>query len=932
MGTSQRRTGQSGRTAAGRSFGLAALAMFSAAAQAQAQPAAAAEPAPEPVRKERDSSEMIVTGTRIPHSTFESPSPVTIVNADLLAKSSPSTLAAALNNLPALVANGGPNATAGQRTAGRNTLNLRGIGTGRTLTLVNGRRFPGSQPGGAVDTNLIPQGLVSRVEVVTGGASAAYGSDAVAGVVNFILDTRFKGLKLLASAGLAEAGDGFEYRAGGTYGTTLGSDRLHLVVSGEYFNAEGIAGDARPFRRQGANLIPNPAANGTAANPNLIVANQARVSNATAGGFIASLGRNTPNAARSLVGQQFLPGGVLASFDRGVNSTATLQDGGDGINTAVLSPITRPLERATIHAGLDFEANDRLTLFVNGGYGYSRSSNAVNSSHIGRFGAVITGSNPFLPAAVRTLLGPNGSFTLNRYDLEYEMAVDVTNHNLRLEAGFTQKIGGLTLEVSGSIGSNVERALNSNNFVIDRYAQAVDVILVNGQPACRNPANGCVPVNPFGFGSYTPEMIDWFTDTSVLETRVDQKIVQANIGGELFDGVGAGPWVFALGAEYRHDDASVTVDPISEALGFFTNNFRAWSADRSVREAFVEVNAPLLRDVPGAALLEFNGAFRRTNYTFSGSVNTWKLATNYSPVKGVRLRASYSQDIRAPNQAEMFTRGRQTSSPTYTDRNPASPDFGQVVAGVLTSVQGNPGLVPEVARTLVFGMVIRPEILPGLNLSLDRFDIRLRQAIGSLSGQDIIDQCHIAGFVQACDQIVRNPAGRIVQINNSNFNLDQLRLTGWDFEGRYVTRLGKGQLSLRTQISMLERLTEQDFQNNRINRVGETQTPKWRALGSIGYEVGALDLFLQGRYIGNSLLNVNWTAADSAYFRVPAAVYLDGQLGVKVGKVDFALNIQNLLDKPPVFAPQQDQFFSPTNPNVFDQIGRTYRISVRSHF
>lgn len=162
---------------------------------------------------------IVVTGSRVPRSTFQTPSPVTVVDVEDLVKSSPSTLAAALNNLPALVSEGGPNATSGQRTAGRNTLNLRGIGNDRTLTLVDGRRWTGSSPSGSVDTNVIPSGLVERVEVVTGGASAAYGSDAVAGVVNFILDTRYEGLKATAGIGLAEEGDGLEYRGSLTYGS-----------------------------------------------------------------------------------------------------------------------------------------------------------------------------------------------------------------------------------------------------------------------------------------------------------------------------------------------------------------------------------------------------------------------------------------------------------------------------------------------------------------------------------------------------------------------------------------------------------------------------------------------------------------------------------------------------------------------------------------
>lgn len=911
----------------------AAMSLCSSLPAYAQQTGQAADQAKSDAEKEGATDEQItVTGSRIVRSTFETPTPVTVLSVEDLEKSSPSTLAAALNNQPALVASGGPNATAGQRTAGRNTLNLRGIGTGRTLTLVNGHRFPGSQPGGAVDTNLIPQALVTRVEVVTGGASAAYGSDAVAGVVNFILDTRYKGVKLAASSGLSDHGDGFDYRLGATVGTSLLDDSLHLVASGEYYKSKGIDGDARAWRRQGANLIPNPAADGTAANPDLIVADAARTSNATFGGYIASITRGSPVSANALLGQQFLSGGVLAPFDRGTNGTATLQDGGDGVNTAVLQPITRPLERATIYVGLDYDAASNFRVFVNGGYGYSQSSNRATAFHSGRFGALITSDNPFLPQDVRTALGTRGSFRMNRYDSEYDMEVVATNHNKRIEAGFDYKFSGFTLIVSGSIGSNKETALNYNNFIQARYDQGIDAISVNGQIVCRNQANGCVPINPFGPGSYTPEMINWFTGTSVLETRVDQKIVQATVSGNAFDGIGAGPWGIAFGAEYRHDKVEVAVDEISENLGYFTNNFRAYEADRSVKEAFGEINAPLLKDQPGAELLELNGALRVTDYENAGTVTTWKLAANYSPVPGLRFRGSYSRDIRAPNQAEMFTRGRQTTSISYTDRDPNSPAFNQVVTGVLTSVQGNPNLVPERAKTLVFGVVLQPNAIPGLSLSLDRFDIKLNDAIGTLSGQDVIDQCYTANFEQACGQIVRDSGGRITQINNSNFNLDQLHLRGWDFEARYGADFGTGRLSFRAQVSMLEKLVEQDFQNNTIDRVGETTTPKWRALGSIGYDHGPFNVFVQGRYIGSNVLNVNWTDADSEYYKVPAAMYVDMQLGYDFGPFSMSLNVQNLLNRDPVFAPSQDQYYNPTNPNVYDQVGRYYRLSIRAEF
>lgn len=872
-----------------------------------------------------------VTGTLIQREGFEAPSPITVVDADALAKSSPSTLAAGLNNLPALVASGGPNATSGQRTAGRNFLNLRGMGTNRTLILVNGRRFPGSASNGNVDTNMIPQGLVERVELVTGGASAAYGSDAVAGVINFILDTDYEGFKVSGSAGLAEEGDGFERRIGATYGAAL-SDNLNFVFSGEYYKADGIDGDARDHRVQGRNLIANPNADGTAANPDLIIAENAVTSDASAGGLITPPRRG----GHSLVGLQFLPDGTLAPFDFGVNAGGSEQDGGDGVNTAVLQPITRPLERASIYAGLDYNVSPDFKLFLNGGYSWSESSNATTAFHSGQFGVTIQPDNAFLPQSVRDTMASERirSIRIGRFDTEYDMEVVSTSDTQRIEGGFEWDINDYKLVVSGQYGSSVEEALNFNNFVDERYDQGVDAVLVNGAIVCRDPSNGCVPINPFGVGSYTPEMIDYFTDTSLLETNVDQLIFQATLTGELFGGVGAGPWDFAIGAQHREDDVEVVVDPISEAAGFFTNNFKGWEAERDVDEFYGEIYAPLISGQPGAELLDLSLAARHTDYTFSGGVDTWKVGLNYRPTSDLRLRGSVSRDIRAPALSEMFNRGRVGSLRGVFDEG-----RGENAPTIIRSQQGNPNLTPEIADTIVLGFVYEPSWVSGLSISLDRFDIQIEDAIDALSGQDVVDQCHLNGIQQACDQLVRaapgpgETLGVLQQINNSNFNIAQTEIVGWDLAVRYTTEFADGDLTFRTQIGHLETLLETDADGIENELVGDQSIVEWRGLGSISYRKDNYDVFLQGRYIGDIQLNNEWTAVDSEFNDVGSAFYLDGQIGYDVSdNMSFFLNVQNLLDKEPPFAPQQDTYFSPTNPNLYDQIGRAYRIGFRKSF
>ena len=879
-----------------------------------------------------------VTGSNILGSNFRSPSPVTIVSASDLEKSSPSTLAAALNNLPALVAEGGPNATSGQRTSGRNYLNLRGIGEGRTLVLVNGRRFPGSAPGGTVDTNLIPQALVSRVEVVTGGASAAYGSDAVAGVVNFILDKKFEGFKATVNSGVSEEGDGLQTKLSATWGDSYLDDKLHVALSSEYYRSEAIEGDARKHRRDGANMIPNPGvteSTATADNPLYIVVPNARETG-TFGGLIteARVGRRSVNS--SLVGMQFLNGGGIDAYDFGTfASDAGYQNGGDGVNTATMQRITRPLDRSTLYAGLNYQASDKVNVFTNASYAQSKSSNTALAYHAGRYGLTIANDNPFLSADIRQQMLDEGldSIRMERWDREYEMEVVPKNTNARFEIGFEAEIGDYYWDASAQWGRNVESAPNYNNFIPELYKLGIDSVTDSqtGEAVCRSsldePNNGCVAINPFGVGSYTDNMINYFTGTSTTETKVRQKLFQTKLNGELFSGVGAGSWDFATGFEYRYDYAHVQSDEMSENNEFFTNNQQSWSADRNVKEGFVEVNAPLMESSSGTELLTVNMAGRRTNYSTSGFVTTWKVGFNIEPTEEIRFRATRSRDIRAPSHSEMFLKGRQKLA-TYSDFE----NDGATVRNVLTRVRGNPELVPEIANTTVLGFVYEPKGVDGLSISLDRFDIQMTDAIRSLSEQVVLDYCEI-GFQQACGQILRDAEGNLVEVRNSNFNLDDLRLTGWDFEGRYRVPVEKGRLMLKMHVGYMEKLQLSDSNGVQVDRAGETATPNWRGLVSANYKLNKYSAFLQARYIGSNVLDVTRIPSEYQINNVPSTWYFDAQLGYEYSEnINIFLNIQNLTDKEPLFSPQDGTYLSPTDPNVYNQIGRYFLVGAKFRF
>ncbi|WP_371422804.1 TonB-dependent receptor plug domain-containing protein [Tardiphaga sp.] len=404
--------------------GSPASAQTSPAVDAAAQADASGSQSDDTQSASSQSADIVVTGSRISNPNMTSPTPVTAVDSGQLLASQPTTIGAALNNLPQLVSVGGTQANGGTQSAGQFNLNLRGLGATRTLILLDGMRVPATSTLNTVDTNLLPQNLIQRVDIVTGGASAAYGSDAVSGVVNFVLDREFSGLKVEGSSGISGEGDNAEYRGALAFGTDFAGGRGHILLAGEYFSNKGVEGDARDFRREGDNIIVNPNAP-----PTLITARDVRIP-FTFGGLITSATGGTAAAQAQLVGTQFFPNGQFGRFDFGTLTTASNQSGGDGINTATLQPIARPLDRRTAFGRVSYELAPDITAFAQGFYAYSKAQSYTAPYRIGGAGALlIQNDNAFLPDPVRQQMAALGvtSFRLGRYDSEYRTDIEDKN-------------------------------------------------------------------------------------------------------------------------------------------------------------------------------------------------------------------------------------------------------------------------------------------------------------------------------------------------------------------------------------------------------------------------------------------------------------------------------------------------------------------------
>ena len=485
---------------------------------------------------------VVVTGSRIAGKGFTTPTPVTVVTADQLTASAPSTVAAALNNLPSLYTTGGPQSNGGSQTVSRNSLNLRGLGITRTLTLLDGHRFPATFTDNTVDTNLLPQGLIQRVEVVTGGASAAYGSDAVAGVVNFILDRKFTGIKASVGVGESQHSDGVEQHYELTMGKSFLDGRAHVLFDAEYYNTALIPGSARDFRVDGASIITNPNASNppTAANPSRVLADNVRVPS-TFGGLITAATGGSAAANAALVGIQFLPGGIPAPFNFGTLSSSTNQVGGDGINTTVLQPITRELNRKTAFLRANYQVTDNINAFVEGSYAESKGRSTIVWYHLGANTLTIQRDNAFLPASIRSQMQATGvtSFSLVRWDSEPDTYTRVNNYTTKLLGGFEGTFKQFKWEAFYQYGLNRQNSPNYNVYNVANYANAIDSVISNGQAVCRstltNPTNGCAPFNPFGQGSPSPAALAYTYGTNYVRTRVEDETAGANFSGPVIN-------------------------------------------------------------------------------------------------------------------------------------------------------------------------------------------------------------------------------------------------------------------------------------------------------------------------------------------------------------------------------------------------------------
>jgi iron complex outermembrane receptor protein len=904
---------------------------------------------------------VMVTSSRVNTPTgFNAPTPETILEQEQLLTSAPVTLSDALLQMPQF-------AVASQPQTGQAFANLRSIGASRTLTLVDGRRHVPTFSDGTVDLNVIPTTLVARTDIVTGGASASWGSDAVAGVVNLILDTKLDGMRSNVQGGISEYGDAESFLASVAGGMPFGGGRGTIVAGAEYSNEEGLKSfqppyASRPWARRGSVGNTNFATPGQVGfgEPGLVYAPDVRRADVAPGGVIT---------AGPLRGTEFLAAGQTRQFGYGSVYRNFMIGGAQNEfeSSAPGGHQIYPLERYSFLTHADYAVTDSINIFGELSYAHSVSEGEavpgrnngsltnVNCTRTGYTGTNlgnigVSRDNAFLPAAVRAqMVAANiNCFPLGRTFRDPGMG------NFRTEDGAPMIVRGVlggegdlfgswTWKAYAQHGESEFQQRRIGNIHSVRFNRAVDAVFdSSGQVVCRVNSDGiatnddptCVPFNLFGEGSPSQAAIDYITGTSSLDIDMTQTVAALTLNGEAFS-TWAGPVGVATGIEYREDELKAVADADSQADLWQTTNRKASSGKVDVQEIFAEAIVPLAQDLPFAQRLDLQLAARYTDYSSSGGVTTWKAGASWEITDQVRIRATQSRDIRAGNIGELFTPNSVQVATNLVDRITGA----RLNPTIRTT--GNTTLDPEKADTFTAGIVYEPRWLEGFRASIDYYSIDIEDAIAVLTEQNIVDECQLRSNPVFCGALDYDAGGTISNIRRQYQNLDETNNSGWDIELAYRMGLDgllswtAGDLRLRLLATrLLEDSTTAFIGGLKNDNAGEWATPDWRAYVFATYELNSFSATVDWRWfsggpLDNTRVYGQISANGTNVGDLDPLHYTNLSLTWRLpfgapDRTSFYIRVNNLFDREPPY---------PLNGGGFvDEIGRAYRAGVRVGF
>ncbi len=975
--------------------------------------------------------EISVTGSRIRQTSgMITPTPVTAVTMPELTNFDPGgTVAEQLNSLPQFFGNRSAQSSTGALNAGSGSsfLNLRDLGSNRTLVLFDGSRVVPADITGSVGIDTFPTALMSTVDVVTGGASAAYGADALGGVVNFVLNREFEGLKFETGAGVTEQGDGQRWNVSVAGGKQIG-DRLHLVGSVEALQIKQILRDPTELDNdwwQRWGWVTNPkwvSATATPGEPQRLTLPWVSSTEHTPTGMIWA--RTASNSTATLrpfafngmtftddgsAVRPFIKGDVYAAPNR-TGSTKSMSGGPEGeiANRAFENgPYGAETITRSMFTGAKYDFSDSLSGFAQVMVGRAETNSPGRRSQYflrDTFHATIFRDNAFLPASVASAMDTAGisSFQLHKAGaFKGDNNVDEGDGKEAFttyswSVGFDAVLpNGWDMRASWQSGESDNRAGLYGQIRIDRMFLGMDAVrdpktgaivcrvqLYNPTPAqlaassgvqgktsivggplkspigLDNTVRDCVPYNVMGAGNMSKEAVDYTQSDRIEVSNVEQDFAELLVSGELIQGW-AGPLSFAAGLTWREQGFNqyvlsdvyelgppqnapeLGIQGISSGYSGGSGSLHRLSSQRNAQgeldvwEWFTELNVPLWHAAEGAQRLDTTLAYRSSEYSRSGRIESWKLGVDFQVLEDLRFRATKSRDVREPTFTELFNNRGGGGANINVGAGPS--------LFITASSDGNPNLRPEIGDTQVTGFVYQPSFVEGLQFSADWYDVKIKDAVGSLGAQRIYDEC-TSGNTNFCSAIDYDSSGVVTLIRNGYINVNAARVRGVDVEGSYRTELDffpsqDESLSLRMLAGYVKERSDTPLGGTLLDASGGLGSPDLTANATLSYSVGAYSIRLQQRFVDDTIRDIRWvegvdvddnTVSSGNYTSMGLSYGSETDNG---GTWNVTFNVNNLFDRPPpIVASYGTGGTAQTIPSGYDLYGRRYQLSFSSNF
>jgi iron complex outermembrane receptor protein len=944
--------------------------------------AAASSVAPAQQAAAADALETVtVTGTRIAKRDAEAESPILTVDAEAIVESGYTTVEQFMNTLPQVTPSSSSQSN-NPSANGRAVIDLRGLGSNRNLVLIDGRRGMGSTSGGVVDINTIPSALIERVEVITGGAGATYGPDAVAGVVNFIMKKNFEGMAVSSQYRLTEQEDGQEWSTDITLGSSFADGRGSAVLSAGYFNRDDMYKDARAFAAQASSTTGTfPGGSYTAPASN--TPSQAAVDAVFGPGRCAANGGQVgfgfnPDGSLFCTGVQGSPLDAVGYTGPASDIATTFFPDVFSYNFEPANILMLPMERWNVYGRVGLEFNDHFEPYMQFMYtNYNALQELAPTPAGGSTGFTVPLTNPFIPAQLRTLLAsrptPGATFDLAKRFNALGGRTGFNTHDVwQLTSGATGDImGSWRYDAYASYGRSVLNEIQGGNVRRDRTQTLLNAA-DGGRSLCTD------GLNLFGSAPISQSCRDYISLEAKNLTVIQQSIFEATASGDVV-AMPAGMVQAAVGASYRELDFDFKPDGgLQPGIVAGFNEQKPVSGTLNFTDVFTEVAIPLLKDMPFAQSLSLTLGYRITDNSRSGSDDTYKATFDWTATDVLRFRGGFQHSVRSPNVGELFS-PQLNSFPAFTGSDPCNatgtiaatyrngPNGAQVralctaqsgVAGGAAYVQpagqansivgGNPDLVPEVADSFTVGFVLNQPIsaLDRSYFSVDYWSFELKDIITSFSATTIVQRCFNRDGANPtydinnewCKLFQRNPSnGGVEKLVQLSTNTAFANLSGADIVAGIGFDLGDtaGALDFNMTATWTEKSESQDKASapvyDYIGTIGTgtgSSVPEWKMNLDTVYSRGPLKLTLSTRYIDSMVHALTVTGGSPiSNTGVPETWYFDliGRYEV-TGNLTIRAGVNNLSDqKPRIYTPNVQ---ANTDPSLYDILGRRYYVGI----